>query len=81
MQKQHSITRDHEWYEKNTVSCLWLFKGTSNRLNSEIGMDGMNTGNSKFVTSINQLEISCMKHSSGPISKLEGIYYKISVYS
>ena len=41
----------------------------------------MNTRSSKFVISINQLEISCMKHSSGPISKLEGIYYKISVYS
>lgn len=40
----------------------------------------MKTRNSKFVTSINQLEISCMKHSSGLISKLEGIYYKISLY-
>ena len=66
---------------KKTVSCLWLFKGTSNRLNSEIGMDRMKTRNSKFVTSINQLEISCMEHSSGPKSKLEGIYYKLSVYS
>lgn len=66
---------------EKTVSCLWLFKGKSNRLYSEIGMDGMNTRNFKFVTSINQLEISSMKHSSGPKSKLEGIYYKISVYS
>ena len=41
----------------------------------------MKTRNSKFVTSINQLEISCMEHSSAPKSKLEGIYYKLSVYS
>ena len=67
--------------KKKIVSCLWLFKGTSNRLCSEIGMDGMKTRDSKFVISINQLEISCMRHSSGPISKPEGIYYKISVYS
>ena len=66
---------------KKTVSCLWLFKGTSSRLCSEIGMDGMNTRSSKFVTSINQLEIRRMKHSSGPKSKLERIYYKLSVYS
>ena len=41
----------------------------------------MKTRNSKFVTSINQLETSCMEHSSGPKTKLEGIYYKLSVYS
>ena len=41
----------------------------------------MNTRSSKFVTSINQLEIRRMKHSSGPKSKLERIYYKLSVYS
>lgn len=67
--------------KKCSVSCLWLFKGTSNRLNSEIGMDEMKSRNSKFVTSINQLEISCMEHSSGPKTKLERIYYKLSVYS